>query len=452
MNLKSIEAEQALLGAVLMTNHLIERVSVRAEHFCDPVHAVIWEEVTTRYRAGRLADPVSMRDWAAITLEKMGGVKYLLDLHGNAAPLLPQVVEYGEVIRDLARRRSVTQAARIAINEAERGEVDSLSELERRLQEIALLDVDADDWKHKGESIAYAVERAELGEAAGISTGFAKLDEMIGGLKPALYMLGAASSMGKTTLLSAISRNVAAQGLAVAEFMLEMDEMEDGLRSAAALAFKNDHRVLSPHYLSAQRGSLSAEQWAAMRGAAKAAAHLPIYTDWRPGRSVSQMEAAARRLFAKLRREKKAAPGLVVIDHEGLIAAEPGARFSSQLERTNARAEALMALPKRLGVPVLIAGQLTKDGKRADGQERMPSTDDWKYGGALVEAAQAVMLVHRKAYYAERKPPHLRSDEDWRDSKSREATIVVDKARGGRRGQFTILMDMPTAAVWEDAA
>jgi replicative DNA helicase len=256
--------------------------------------------------------------------------------------------------------------------------------------------------------------------------------------------------MGKSTLLAAISRNVAAQGYGVAEFALEMDEMEDGLRAASALAFDPSPRVASPHYLSAQRNVLTAPQWDAMRGSARAAAALHIHTDYRPGRTISQIEAAARRLFAKLRRSG-VTPGLVVIDHEGLIAAEQGQRFGSQLERTNARAEALMALPKRLGVPIFVAGQLTKDGKRADGEERLPSGDDWKYGGALIEAAQAVLLVHRKAYYAERKPAHLRSPEDWDALKSRETTIVVDKARGGRRGQTTILMDMPTAAAWEAA-
>jgi len=98
---------------------------------------------------------------------------------------------------------------------------------------------------------------------------------------------------------------------------------------------------------------------------------------------------------------------------------------------------------------VLVTGQLTKDGKRADGEERLPSTDDWKYGGALIEAAHAVMLLHRRAYFEERKPSHLRDPDLLR---SREATLIIDKARGGSRGRATIWMDMPTSAVWEVAA
>lgn len=456
MALYNLEVEQALLGAILFDNKTLARISLRQDHFYDPVHGQIFFELRRRIEAGTEAevDALSMREWASAHdgLCVLGGASYLLTLLGVAAPFVGQTIGYADLLRDLAHRRSLVSAARDAIRQAEAGEngEDVQGALEQRLQEISAGIDDGDALQHKGLAVANAVERAELGEAKGISTGFPAIDARIGGLKPALYLLGAASSMGKSTLLSAIARNIAAQGYTVAEFALEMDEMEDGLRAASALAFDRDHRASPPHYLTAQRGELKPEQWAAMRGAAKAHARLPIFTDWRPGRTVRQIEASARRLFAKVRRERREAPGLVVIDHEGLIAAEPGTRFQSQLERTNARAEALMALPKRLGVPVLVAGQLTKEGKRADGEDRLPSMEDWKYGGALIEAAQAVLLVHRKAYFAERKPKHLRSQDDWSAIKSREATIVIDKARGGRRGQCTILMDMPSAAVWQE--
>ena len=449
--IRDLATEQAVLGGALMHSGWIEHAGLKPEHFSEGVHGALWEEMQRRYSAGLVIDLVTLRGWAQQHLSEIGGAIYLLRLTESSAVLSTQMADYGAILRDMAARRRVVEASKAAIAIAEKGEPDALQWLEAELQTISLSQDDGDAFVRKGDAIAYAVERSELGEARGTSTGFVRLDEMIGGLKPALYLIGAASSMGKSVLLAAISRNVAAQGLGVAEFMLEMDQVEDGLRSATALAFSADHRASNAHYLSAQRNDLSPQQWAALRGAARAAAHLPIYTDWRPGRSVSQMEASARRLFRKLRREG-VAPGLVVIDHEGLIAPEPGQRFTSLLERAYARAEALLALPKRLGVPVLVAGQLTKDGKRADGEERLPSSDDWKYGGALIEAAQAVIMVHRRAYYSERKPAHLRSEADWDALRSREATLVVDKARGGRRGQVTLLMDMPTAAVWEQAA
>jgi hypothetical protein len=130
-------------------------------------------------------------------------------------------------------------------------------------------------------------------------------------------------------------------------------------------------------------------------------------------------------------------------------AAEPGARFPSQLERTNARSEALLAMAKRLNVCVVALSQITKEGSRADGKDRMPDITDLNYGGAISQAADVVILLHRAAYFAERKIEKDRTPEDWKALKSRVATAVVDKARAGQRSQVEFLMDMPTAAVWE---
>ncbi len=254
--------------------------------------------------------------------------------------------------------------------------------------------------------------------------------------------------MGKSVFGAGLGRNIAAQGFGVGEVHLEMDAVQIGLRASTALAFDASHKADNPHYLTAQRGGLTESQQNKLIGAAKASATLPIYTDARAGRSLSQIEAAARRLFRKMRREG-IKPGALIIDHEGLIAPEPGSRFPSQLERANARSEQLLAMAKRLGVAVIALSQITKEGSRADGEERLPTAQDLNYGGALSQAASVVILLHRKAYYAERKPEGLRSADDWAALKSREATLVIDKARGGMRSQVGVLMDMPTAAVWE---
>ena len=225
------------------------------------------------------------------------------------------------------------------------------------------------------------------------------------------------------------------------------------LRAATALAFDPDPKLAwdTPHYLSALRGDLRPEQWKHLRDGAKDTARLPIYVDARPGRSLLQIESAARRLFRKMERQG-ISPGALVIDHEGLIAPNQGDRYPSLLERASARGEGLLAIGKRLGVGVIALAQLTNEGARADGESDMPSVTQIKYGGALTQAASVVILLSRKGYYAERKPESLRSDEDWRALKSREAKLIVDKSRSGRRATINILMDMPTAAAWEAAA
>lgn len=454
--LRNLEAEMAVLGAALLDDRMIARVTVEPQHFSEPLHQDIWRELKLRHRDGRLADMVSMKEWAAAHVtQDLGGFRYLMKLvEASGGRFDSKIIGYGELLRDLARRRALTQAAQDTISEADAGLVDGeaiQAALEQRLQEIAASEADADAWEDYGALACEGVERAELGEAKGLSTGFEALDRAIGGLQAGtLIVIGGATSMGKSVLGAALSRNIAAQGYGVGEVHLEMDRQQIGVRSAAALAFDaNPHRAWdNPSYLGAIRQALKPPQWDSMRGAAKACASLPIYVDARPGRSLSQIEAAARRLFAKMRREG-VKPGALIVDHEGLIANE--GRFPSQLEAANARSTGLLAMAKRLGVAVIALSQITKEGSGADGEDRLPTAQDLNYGSALSQAASVVILIHRKAYYAERKPVHLRGPADDDALRSREATLVVDKARGGQRGQVVVLMDMASSAVWNAA-
>jgi replicative DNA helicase len=299
---------------------------------------------------------------------------------------------------------------------------------------------------------------AKAGHSMGLSTGFEALDAATGGLQPGtLWVVAGATSMGKSLFGMGLSRNIAAQGRAVGEIHLEMDEDQIGLRTATALAYRHGagdwvgqaaYDRINPRYLDAARGRLKAEQWQALHASGQRARDLPIFVDARPGRTIAQIEAGARRLFRRCDRQGLK-PGALLIDHEGLIAPTPGERLSSLLERASARGEALLAMAKRLSVPVIALAQITNEGARADGEERLPAVTDIKYGGALTQAASVVILLHRKAYYAERKPKHLRTPADDEALRSHEATLVIDKARGGVRGQVDICMDIATGAVFE---
>lgn len=443
--LSDLDAEQRLLGALLHDNRLLERLPMlTGAHFYEPTHGAIFDKAVAMIRAGRLADAVTLSPWAKEGVSPdIGGAGYLLTLIEAAAPLTIQAVEYARIVRACARRRAVAAAARTVIDGGE--EDDPLPALERALAEIAADADDADSWRAIGAAARDAATAAQAGQAKGISTGFERLDAVTGGVQPGtLWAIGGATSMGKSVFGAALSRNVAAQGLGVAEVHLEMDEMQVSLRAAAAGAFTLHGD--NPYYLSAARQRLSNAQWARFHEGAQRVGALPIWIDARPGRTLAQIETAARRLFRRMQREGRT-PGALLIDHEGLIVSEQ--RYPSQLEAANARATGLLAMAKRLGVAVIALSQITKEGARADGEDRLPTSQDLNYGGALAQAASVVILLHRKAYYAERKPEHLRTEADWDALRSRETTLVVDKARSGQRSQVQVLMDMPTAAVFE---
>lgn len=458
----NLEAEQALLGALLFDNGTLERIcDLRAAHFYDPKHGQLFEMIADTIRAGGLADGLSLREWAnrETGLKQIGGSAYLMRLMESAAPLAAQSQAYALLIRSLSLRRSVILAARAAADIATHPPdgMDDEAVLLEAQRAMSGVGEDAPEgegaWRSAAEIALEAVERAYEGKAKGISTGLPRLDDCTGGGRPGtLWVLGGATSMGKSVGGQQFAVNVARQGYGVAYVHLEMDHEEVGLRLASALAWDYRRRNeigerANPHYLSAANQSLKGDQWARLRDAAlNVAPNLKIYVDDRPGRTVTQIESATLRLFQKMRRDG-VTPGLIVVDHEGLIA--PEGKYPSELEAARARANRLKDMAKRLGVWTIALSQITKEGSRADGEERLPQSTDLNYGSALSQAAHVVILIHRKAYYAERKPHSARTEEDIRMSKSLEATLVVDKARGGRRNHVAVAMDVASAVLVE---
>lgn len=456
------EAEMALLGAILFDNRALELIPhLRPEHFYEPTNGLIFSVCSEVIRDGRLADPRTIRERLTRDgrLAEIGGVPYLVSLMESSHLLSSHIAEYGDIIAGAALRRDIIGAAKLAIDIAMRPGSSQPSEVLITAQRaLSALDGDGSGdgaWRSAGEIAAEAVERAFEGKAKGISTGLPKLDAYTGGGRAGtLWVLGGATSMGKSIGGQQFAVNVARQGLGVAYVHLEMDHEEVGIRLASALAFdwRNINQIgerANPAYLAAVNNSLRPEQWERMRRAAREVAPtLKIYVDDRPGRTVTQIEAAVMRLFQKMRREG-VAPGLIVVDHEGLVAAESGARSMPEIEAARARSNGLKNMAKRLGVWTVALSQITKEGSRADGDDRLPSSLDLNYGSALSQAAHVVVLLHRKAYYAERKPHSLRSEDDIRLTRSREATLVVDKARGGRRGHIEAIMDVASAVLVE---
>lgn len=444
-----IEAEQAVLGGLLFDNehfHLLN--GLRGEHFYDPVHGAIFDEVARLIRAGAVADPLTLRDWVRghPGMTELGGGRYLLVLGGAAARLKTQFRDYAAIVMDLSVRRRLRQAmAEISARaETETGGIALLMEAERTLADLSVTDDSADAWRDFGEVAYEAVGRAEAGEAAGISTGIPSLDECTGGIRPGtLWIVGGASSMGKSVAGQQLAINVASQGYGVGYIHLEMDETSIGLRAASAGAW-DMHAGDNPHFLSAFRRNLSTAQWDRMRGAARALGALKIKIDSRPGQTMTQIESRARRLMRKFAREG-VKPGALVIDHEGLIVSERP-RDSKPAE-VGDRAIRLLALAKSLNVGVIALTQLNRDGSRKDGSEALPEMTDLAWSAELERCAEVICLLHRKAYYAERKPESARTEDDFLALRSREALLVVAKSRAGKRDHVKILMDVKSAVM-----
>jgi replicative DNA helicase len=456
----NIEAEQALLGALLFDNEVLSRVrDLTPESFYDPVHGRIFAMIRDMIRSGSVADGVALKERAAKDdgLQEIGGALYLMRLLELAAPLSTQARAYADIIHEMAVRRAMYQAAMeaaaLALDPPEGASIaDVLIDAQRGLSAVGETDEAlGEEWKSAGEIAAAAVERAYTGDSRGISTGLPSLDDCTGGGRPGtLWVLAGATSMGKSVGGQQFAVNVARQDYGVAYIHLEMDRDEVGLRLASALAFdwkriNATGESANPAYLAAANQRLKPDQWERMRDATRTIApQLKIFVDDRPGRTVTQIEAACRRLFQRMKREG-VTPGLIVIDHEGLIA--PEGKHPSELEAARARAHKIKDMAKRLGVWTIALSQITKEGSRADGEDRLPQATDLNYGSALSQAAHVVILLHRKGYYEERKPRHQGAP--YPVPMDYSTTLVVDKARGGMRKQISAIMRIESAVLAE---
>lgn len=453
-SIDDIWQEQALLGGLLFDNRYLERCAgLRAEHFREPLHGRIYTWICARVERGLLANAVALRERAQAEpdFREIGGGAYLVALLDRAASIGGHIESHARDVMDRAGRRALVALAAemrdLALAPPDGARVeDIVAEVEISLRAI---DTGApqEAWARIGDIARDAVAAARAGKARGISTGLLGVDAHTNGGGPGqLWVLGGATSMGKSIGGQELALNVARQGLGVAYVHLEMEREEVGLRVASRFAWRQDGTGRNrldgnPHYLDAARGKLTAAQWEAMEAAA-ASADLPVWVDTTPGLTVAQIEMRVRRAFRDMAREG-ITPGLLVIDHQGLIASDR--RYPSELEQANARARQIKDMAKRLGVWTVVLAQLTKDGASKDGDERLPVNTDVKYGGELMNAAHVVILLHRDAYHAERKPDAIKSEEDFRRARSLKATLIIDKARGGRRGRVEAIMDVASA-------
>ncbi len=453
-DLFDLTAEQGVIGALLWDNALFaELPRVRGDDFYDPLHAHIFVTAGEMVRTGKIADAMTMREALREHpgLREVGGAGYILTLLDSAARLRAHAFAYAGIVADLAQRRRLADAA-AALSARTLTDSDPsaiLADAERALADIGARDITADEWTSFGAIAATAIDRAESGEAAGLSTGIPDLDDCTGGIRPGtLWIVGGASSMGKSIVGQQLAVNIAEQGFGVGYVHLEMDPVSIGLRGAAGATFDKLDGA-NPHYLSALRRKLTQPQWTRMRAGARRLATLPVMVDARPGQTMTQIESRARRLKRRFERNGQQLAALV-IDHEGLIVSER--TRDSKAAEAGDRAIRLLALAKALDVGVVALTQLNRDGAKKDGKEALPEMTDLAWSAELERCAEVVALLHRKAYYAERKPEALRSAEDEDALRSREALLVIAKSRAGMRRHVRVIVDVKSAAMLPDGA
>ncbi|MHA3913734.1 replicative DNA helicase [Halovulum sp. GXIMD14793] len=447
----NIEAEQALLGALLTNNDVYDRVAaiVTESHFYDPVHARIFEVAARRIQKNALASPVTLKAFFEDDpgLQELGGPAYLARLAG-AATSSYAVRDYAQLVYDLAIRRNLIGIGHEIASKAGTVDVESepreqIVEAEQKLYSLAEQGNVDKGFQSFLKAVTEAVNVANAayqrdGGLAGVSTGLMDLDKKLGGLHQSdLLILAGRPSMGKTSLATNIAFNVAKarkqgkrpdgsegsiEGGVVGFFSLEMSSEQLAARILSEAAEVPSEQI--------RRGDMSEDEFRRFVEAAKALEACPLYIDDTAALPISQLAARARRL--------KRTHGLDVLIIDYLQLVRPATAKDSRVNEVSEITQGLKAIAKELNIPVIALSQLSRQVEQRD--DKRPQLSDLRESGSIEQDADVVMFVFREEYYKEREKPGDHDTEammKWQDEMANvhgKAEVIIGKQRHGPIG------------------
>ena len=448
----NIEAEQALLGALLFDNAAFERLSdqLQPQHFYEPFHARLFAAIADYILKGMLAEPIVLVDRFRNdpAVEELGGLRYLADLVDRAPPA-GNAPEYGRAIYDLALRRELIRiGGDISIGAASPEDGlsarDQIEAAEQQLYSLAEAGGASTGFVSLAEALRGSVNMAAEafgrdGGLAGLSTGLIDLDQKLGGLHPSdLLILAGRPSMGKSALAVNIAFNVArnyawepqpdgtrktVNGGIVAFFALEMSAEQLGMRLLAEVSGVSGDRL--------RKGEIDASEFGRVRDAAEEISSAPLYIDDTGGLMISKLAARARRM------KRQTGLDLIVVDYLQLITGSGARAAEGRVQEVSQITAALKALAKELSVPVLALAQLSRQVEQRE--DKRPQLSDLRESGSIEQDADAVMFIYRESYYKGRTEPregtpeHLTWQEDM-DHIRNLAEVIIGKQRHGPIG------------------
>lgn len=447
----NIEAEQALLGAILVNNDAYYRVSdfLKADHFQESIHKQIYKVTSDMIRAAKRANPVTIKTFLPEN-EKIGDItiaQYLARLAAEATTVI-NAEDYGRSIYDLATRRSLIVIGEDMVNIAYDAPVDmppagQIEDAERRLFELAETGSSNKGFQEFSSAINEAIDLAAAafqrdGGLSGMSTGIGQLDQRMGGLQSSdLIVLAGRPGMGKTSLATNIAFNIAhnykgdveadgapkaLDGGVVGFFSLEMSADQLATRIISEQAEVSSSKI--------RRGEITEPDFEKLSYCAQEMQRIPLYIDETGGISIAQLAARARRL------KRQRGLDVMIIDYIQLMqgsAKNAGNRVQEVTEITTG----LKALAKELNVPIIALSQLSRQVENRD--DKRPQLADLRESGSIEQDADVVLFVYREEYYIRNREPKEGTEEwlKW-DTEMREvmgkAEVIIAKQRHGPTG------------------
>ncbi len=462
----NVQAEQALLGALLANNKAYERVSefLAPEHFADPIHGRIYQAIARRIEQGQLADAVTLKaefEHSGV-LEEVGGTAYLAQLLTAMVGII-NAGEYGRAIHDAWLRRQLIDLGETVVNRAFGADAELTGKEQVEAAEQALFDLATRGGSDGGfisfeRALTEAIQSAERafhrsGGVSGLSTGLRDLDLKTGGLHPSdLMILAGRPGMGKTALATKIGFGAARalveearrkggdavpQG-SVAIFSLEMSAEQLATRLLAEEARISGDRI--------RRGEIGQKDFDRFVQVSREIASLPLQIDDTPAITLSALRTRCRRL------KRTRGLSLVIVDYLQLMRPAAGTRPENRVLEISQITQGLKAIAKELAVPVLALSQLSRAVESRE--DKRPQLSDLRESGTIEQDADMVMFVYRDDYYLQqRMPKQIAFDNDekfhaamekWTadmDAVHNKAELFIAKQRHGPTGSIQLFFE-----------
>jgi replicative DNA helicase len=455
----NIEAEQALLGAILVNNEAFYRVSdfLGPEHFFEPIHQQLYELTANLIRAGKIATPITLKTFlpADVDIGGLNASQYLARLAAEATTVI-SAADYGRTVCDLAVRRNLIRIGEDMVNVAFDAPVDfapreQIEDAERKLYEIAETSRFGSGFQRFAQALTTAVDMAARayqrdGKLSGLATGLKDLDAKMGGLQPSdLIIVAGRPGMGKTALATNIAYNIAkahrgetradghiatVDGGIVGFFSLEM--------SAEQLATRIIAERTGIPSSSIRRGGINETDFEKIKDVSIELQHLPFYVDETGGLSIAQLAARARRL------KRQRGLDVLVIDYIQLLQGSQRKANESRVQEVTEITTNLKALAKELNVPIVALSQLSRQVESRD--DKRPQLSDLRESGSIEQDADVVLFVFREEYYLANKEPRPGTEEHlkWQtemDLVMGKAELIIGKQRHGPTGTVQVQFD-----------
>jgi replicative DNA helicase len=452
---QNIEAEQALIGSILINNKSFERVSeiLKPHHFADPIHKKIYEAASKLISRGHIADVITLKNYFEQdgSLAEVGGYQYLIKLADISAPII-NADYYAQFIQDKYIRRELVATGHDIVNEAYNEDLDTSAMDQIEIAEKKLFNLSNENETRGGftdfsdaltESISSIEEAFKSdGNISGTPTGLIALDKKMGGLHDSdLIILAGRPAMGKTALATNIAYNIAEHFLhekdidekkrGVAFFSLEMSASQLATRILATQTHTSGFRLRS--------GELDNSEFTRVAAAVRELEKTPLYIDDSPGLNINNIRTRARRL------KRNKGLGLIIIDYLQLINGTSKKGGENRTQELSEISRGLKILAKELSVPVIALSQLNRGVEQRE--DKKPVMSDLRESGSIEQDADIVMFVYRENYYIQNDEPKQRSNETpdkfqlrletW-EQRIRETTnigeVIIGKQRHGSTG------------------